>query len=193
MKTVQKFLLIASMVATTGFASNAKDELEILEVKGSGPGCRSSSSWDATINKSEKAISFAFQDFYVDSEENKSSSYCDLSIYVQVPAGRTFFTYGADVFGDSDLDASTGAKVTTALSLGSGRSSKSSYRIKKGNQATWETSSKKSGARQAPCGGKRVKIGYRINLELNGNDGVAKVAGKLTKFSRLFYATRPCS
>lgn len=193
MKTLKLIAIVSTLLATPAFATDAKEELEILEVKGSGSGC-STDTWEATINKSEKAIAVAFQDFIVDSEEGEKSKYCNLSVYFNLPAGQTFYTYSFEVFGDADMAASTSATVRTSLRLPNGQSKSHRYNIKKGLQGSWDTSSRKpSGPQAAPCGGKRVRLDYRIKIDLNGNDGVAKIAGKLGKFSRLFYKTRPCS
>lgn len=195
MKIFKTIILAASLCGSAGFA----DELRIVDVKGSGSGCKidkqgDKDGWDVLINNKEKAIGISFEDFIVDTETKEDSRFCKLRIYVSYPQGYTLYTYGSEVFGDADLGDNTTAQISTTLRLPSGTfPNKDKFKLNKGHQGTWDFSQKYPGSQRAPCGGENYKIGFDINLDVIGKDGVAKVAGKLGKFSRILYTLQPCS
>lgn len=199
MKYFLSAITLIALYSSTALGSDSEPKLKIVDVKGSGTGCKLKNNgdkdgWDVTINDKEKAIAIAFEKFIVDTETKEDNKFCNLRIYVSYPQGTTIYTYGSEIFGDADMGENTSAKIATTLRLPIGTyPNKKDYVIEKGHQGTWDFVEEYPGSQRAPCGGEHYKIGFDINMDIEGKDGVAKVAGKLGKFSKILYFLQPCS
>lgn len=169
----------------SNFAMAQSPKIVIEKVRAYGTGCKSDVNGKptdsaTTINTKRDTFATDFSEFIVTKKEKKS---CKVSLIVAFPAGRTLYSFKAQVRGDALVEEGEKGSVETKVRLGKDRF-KEVHVIPAGTDDDFETKAYEfKSKKNAPCGGKDYRIDIEVTSSIDGGKdaflGVASVEGML--------------
>lgn len=170
------FSAAALLVAAPSFANadEAANDVRITKITASGGACKSDSrgrpvNWAYTISGDGKSFSVDYSDFQVDGRNSRNR--CNLTLFVDFPAGRTSYAYSTQAYGEADVKSGDSGLITTRFKFSGSRWKRTRTNVRGGTDGDVRT--RAATARDnysAPCGGKTVRVNVEVTAELNGRN-----------------------
>lgn len=196
--------LLLTALATLAFSApsfadvSSADDVRITKITGSGSACQSDSrgrptNWAYTISSDGKTFSADYSDFQMEKSDRKKT--CTLTLILDVPAGKTNYTYSTQTRAEAEVKSGDKGRITTKIKLpGESRWKRTRTNISAGTDGdvTTRRASAKSKV-SARCGGKTAKIKLEVTGQLNSrNSSFLEINSTDGRLSNVRTKSRDC-